>query len=105
MSWCLDPSSHESGGSILGDKTRMATLSNHPSSFIRPSPTRGEIGRDYPYHILLHSYQIPDYPNPYTRSLVQFSLVQFGLVWFCVREVGGDFQKHMGECEVRIEWI
>ncbi len=40
----VDPSSPISHGSILGDKTRMEKLARHPSAFIRPSPTGGEIG-------------------------------------------------------------
>ncbi|WP_244093981.1 methylmalonyl Co-A mutase-associated GTPase MeaB [Jeotgalibacillus sp. R-1-5s-1] len=40
----IDPSSSRSGGSILGDKTRMETLSNHPDVFIRPSPSAGTLG-------------------------------------------------------------
>ncbi|WP_335872666.1 methylmalonyl Co-A mutase-associated GTPase MeaB [Bacillus sp. 2205SS5-2] len=40
----VDPSSSLSGGSILGDKTRMEQLSNHPNAFIRPSPTAGTLG-------------------------------------------------------------
>jgi LAO/AO transport system kinase len=40
----VDPSSPVSGGSILGDKTRMEELSQHPDSFIRPSPTSGNLG-------------------------------------------------------------
>jgi LAO/AO transport system kinase len=40
----VDPTSSVSGGSILGDKTRMSTLSNDPSAFIRPSPTSGTLG-------------------------------------------------------------
>lgn len=40
----IDPSSHASGGSILGDKTRMQRLSMHPDAFIRPSPSRGILG-------------------------------------------------------------
>jgi LAO/AO transport system kinase len=40
----VDPSSTISGGSILGDKTRMERLSQAPSSFIRPSPSRGSLG-------------------------------------------------------------
>ena len=34
----IDPSSEQSGGSILGDKTRMASLAVHPKAFVRPSP-------------------------------------------------------------------
>lgn len=40
----VDPSSSLSGGSILGDKTRMARLSVHPSAFIRPSPSATSLG-------------------------------------------------------------
>ncbi|MEM8588288.1 MAG: methylmalonyl Co-A mutase-associated GTPase MeaB [Pseudomonadota bacterium] len=40
----VDPSSALSGGSIMGDKTRMENLSRHPSAFIRPSPTAGTLG-------------------------------------------------------------
>lgn len=40
----VDPSSCRSGGSILGDKTRMTELSRHPNAFVRPSPTRGTLG-------------------------------------------------------------
>lgn len=40
----VDPSSPISGGSILGDKTRMETLSINEDSFIRPSPTTGSLG-------------------------------------------------------------
>jgi LAO/AO transport system kinase len=40
----VDPSSTRSGGSILGDKTRMARLSVDPAAFIRPSPSGGSLG-------------------------------------------------------------
>jgi LAO/AO transport system kinase len=40
----IDPSSTVSGGSILGDKTRMEKLSVNPQAFIRPSPTSGALG-------------------------------------------------------------
>ena len=40
----VDPSSSVSGGSILGDKTRMEHLSVHPSAYIRPSPAAGNLG-------------------------------------------------------------
>src|SRR5947209_10651906 len=40
----VDPSSGISGGSILGDKTRMARLSTHPAAYIRPSPAAGTLG-------------------------------------------------------------
>lgn len=40
----VDPSSTRTGGSILGDKTRMATLGQDPNAFIRPSPSSGTLG-------------------------------------------------------------
>lgn len=40
----VDPSSSVTGGSILGDKTRMDQLSRHPNAFIRPSPGGGTLG-------------------------------------------------------------
>jgi len=40
----VDPSSSLSGGSILGDKTRMERLSQNPAAFIRPSPSAGSLG-------------------------------------------------------------
>jgi len=40
----IDPSSSISGGSILGDKTRMDELSRREDCFIRPSPSQGELG-------------------------------------------------------------
>jgi LAO/AO transport system kinase len=40
----IDPSSPVTGGSILGDKTRMEKLSGEPNAFIRPSPSRGSLG-------------------------------------------------------------
>ncbi|MBU0904765.1 MAG: methylmalonyl Co-A mutase-associated GTPase MeaB, partial [Firmicutes bacterium] len=40
----IDPSSTISGGSILGDKTRMEELVRHENAFIRPSPTAGTLG-------------------------------------------------------------
>ncbi|MEL0112383.1 MAG: methylmalonyl Co-A mutase-associated GTPase MeaB [Rickettsiales bacterium] len=40
----VDPSSRVSGGSILGDKTRMEELSRHPAAFIRPSPAGRSLG-------------------------------------------------------------
>ncbi len=40
----IDPSSPVTGGSILGDKTRMEQLSVEPNAFIRPSPSRGSLG-------------------------------------------------------------
>jgi LAO/AO transport system kinase len=40
----VDPSSTHSGGSIMGDKTRMEKLSVHPDAFIRPSPSGGTLG-------------------------------------------------------------
>lgn len=40
----VDPSSSRSGGSILGDKTRMERLSRDPLAFIRPSPSQSQLG-------------------------------------------------------------
>lgn len=40
----VDPSSQISGGSILGDKTRMQTLAASERAFVRPSPSRGSLG-------------------------------------------------------------
>jgi LAO/AO transport system kinase len=40
----VDPSSSKTRGSILGDKTRMETLSNNPKAYIRPTPTSGSLG-------------------------------------------------------------
>ena len=40
----VDPSSTRSGGSILGDKTRMDRLARHPNAFIRPSPSQTHLG-------------------------------------------------------------
>lgn len=40
----VDPSSSITGGSILGDKTRMETLKRHENAFIRPSPSAGTLG-------------------------------------------------------------
>ncbi len=40
----VDPSSHISGGSILGDKTRMELLTRSDHAYVRASPTRGVLG-------------------------------------------------------------
>ena len=40
----IDPSSSKTKGSILGDKTRMETLSTNPKAYVRPSPTSGSLG-------------------------------------------------------------
>ena len=40
----VDPSSVRSGGSILGDKTRMGRLASHPRCYVRPSPTSNTLG-------------------------------------------------------------
>ena len=44
LSLTIDPSSTVSGGSILGDKTRMEHLSVHEKAYIRPSPSSGTLG-------------------------------------------------------------
>lgn len=40
----VDPSSSRTGGSILGDKTRMTRLAAEPNAFVRPSPSAGTLG-------------------------------------------------------------
>jgi LAO/AO transport system kinase len=40
----IDPSSERTGGSILGDKTRMDELCLEENAFVRPTPTRGILG-------------------------------------------------------------
>lgn len=40
----VDPSSARTGGSLLGDKTRMSALAQHPSAFVRPSPSGATLG-------------------------------------------------------------
>ncbi len=40
----VDPSSARTGGSILGDKTRMPRLARHPNAYIRPSPSQSTLG-------------------------------------------------------------
>ena len=40
----VDPSSQRTGGSMLGDKTRMGQLSQHPRAYVRPSPTGDTLG-------------------------------------------------------------
>ena len=40
----VDPSSIRTGGSVLGDKTRMPSLAADPNAYIRPSPTAGTLG-------------------------------------------------------------
>lgn len=45
----VDPSSARTGGSILGDKTRMTELSRDAMAYVRPSPSRGTLGA---YHFV-----------------------------------------------------
>jgi len=55
----IDPSSHLSGGSILGDKTRMGNLSRHERAYVRPSPSKcvlGGVGANTFDSILLCEY-------------------------------------------------
>ena len=40
----MDPSSSRTGGSILGDKTRMTKLACNPKAYIRPTPSGGSLG-------------------------------------------------------------
>jgi LAO/AO transport system kinase len=46
----VDPSSGRTGGSILGDKTRMTRLAADERAFVRPSPTAGTLGGGRPGH-------------------------------------------------------
>jgi len=48
----IDPSSTRSGGSILGDKTRMEQLAVHDNAFIRPSPSSGTPALHLPVGLL-----------------------------------------------------
>ncbi len=41
----VDPSSAKTGGSLLGDRTRMIELSRDPNAYIRPSPSSGTLGK------------------------------------------------------------
>jgi putative protein kinase ArgK-like GTPase of G3E family len=60
---CIDPSSMRSGGSILGDKTRMEQLSRHNHAFVRPSPNRGTLGGIGSYtNDVVALCQLADYP-------------------------------------------
>ena len=44
MDQTVDPSSTVTGGSVLGDKTRMSKLAHDPAAYIRPSPSSGVLG-------------------------------------------------------------
>lgn len=60
---CIDPSSLRTGGSILGDKTRMTMLSADPRVFIRPSAAKGKLGglaprTDDVLRLLSHQYPL-----------------------------------------------
>ena len=54
----VDPSSVATGGSLLGDKTRMTELSRHANAYIRPSPSRGALGEAW--NIFASSSDHPD---------------------------------------------
>lgn len=60
---CIDPSSLRTGGSILGDKTRMTALAADPRAFIRPSAAKGTLGglaprTDDVLRLLSHQYPL-----------------------------------------------
>jgi LAO/AO transport system kinase len=60
---CIDPSSIRTGGSIMGDKTRMTALSANPRAFIRPSAAQGALGglaprTDDVLRLLAHRYPL-----------------------------------------------
>lgn len=48
----VDPSSSKTGGSILGDKTRMPELTKALDAYVRPSPSRGTLGVTVSFHHL-----------------------------------------------------
>ena len=50
----VDPSSAKTGGSLLGDRTRMTELSRDPNAYIRPSPSSGTLGK-----IIFHCFMMP----------------------------------------------
>ena len=54
----VDPTSNKTGGSILGDKTRMENLSRHPNAFIRPSPSSLNWGEQQTRVILYVRHQV-----------------------------------------------
>lgn len=67
---CIDPSSMRSGGSILGDKTRMEQLSRHDRAFVRPSPNRGTLGGIGSYtNDVVALCQLADYPLVIVESV------------------------------------
>ncbi|RQM23592.1 hypothetical protein B5M09_004056 [Aphanomyces astaci] len=67
----IDPSSSVTGGSILGDKTRMTHLSNAPDAFVRPSPTRGTLGG-----VAQHTNGSPSYsPTPCADEYAEIVLL------------------------------
>jgi len=81
----VDPSSSISGGSILGDKTRMESLCQREEAFIRPSPTSGSLGgvADNTREAMLvceaagFDVIIVDVPDPQTAQLNRFYTVEF----------------------------
>ena len=46
--------SGSTGGSLLGDKTRMPRLTVEPNAYIRPSPSRGHLGEDRPIIVSIY---------------------------------------------------
>jgi LAO/AO transport system kinase len=69
---CIDPSSSISGGSILGDKTRMTELSRHARAFVRPSANSGVVGGLAAYtDDVVSTYHAAGYPFVLVEVLVE----------------------------------
>ena len=62
----VDPSSAKTGGSLLGDRTRMTELSRDENAYIRPSPSSGTLGKEKFFILLIHFLL---YLEPYINSL------------------------------------
>ena len=92
----VDPSSSRSGGSILGDKTRMGDLARRPEAFIRPSPagrTLGGVARRTREAMLLCEAAGHDVVLVETVGVGQSEIAVAGMVDLCLLLVapgGGD---------------
>ena len=104
----VDPSSPVSGGSILGDKTRMEDLSNHENAFIRPTPAKGHLGGVSQYTletILLCDYAGFDYVLVESvgvgQSEIELSEMVDHMVFIALPNAGDEIQGiKMGILEV-----
>lgn len=104
----IDPSSPRTGGSILGDKTRMNKLSCNPAAFVRPSPSRGALGGiTTTTHDVIHLCEASNFP------IILVETVGLGqsetavdncvdMLWLVVPPGGGDelqgIKKGIVEC-------